>query len=190
MKHTFHPWKWAIQMSKSRRNESEVVERDEKKCRTATQLLCRYTVRGDRASRMHPQNASAAQYMPSKVPGIIGISHYMHLQFLYVVFRVSECLYPIILYVLSSLPYILGFSEQYITSTPLATVPVNIKMMLYPRIHLILLHPSLRSTPIYQYMPQHRVHCLSECQVFWMFQNSFLLLGMFTISFLQGSITF
>ncbi len=75
---------------------------------------------------MHPQIVSAARYMPSKVPEIIGISHYMYLQYLYVVFRVLEYSYLMILSILSSLPHILGHSKQYITPTPLAIIPTNI----------------------------------------------------------------
>ncbi len=167
-----------------------VVERKEKRWCTATRSLCGCMVRSDQASGMDPRNASAARCMPSEVPETIGILHYRHLWCLHVVFSVLKYRYRTIFYILSPLPSILGLSEQYITTTPLATVPNNIKKMWEPSIQLILLHPCVQSTPIYQNMPRHWVHCLSECEIFRMFLNSFVLLAMSTVLFLQGSVIF
>ncbi len=106
-------------------------------------------VRGDQASGIDPQNASAAQCMLSEVPETIGISLYMYSQYLYVVFMVLEYSYHMIFPILFSLSCILGVSGQYITTTALTIVMNDIEAVGYPRTQVILLHPALQSTPIY-----------------------------------------
>lgn len=66
--------------------------KEQKRCCTATQSLCGYSVWRDWASKTHPQNASLAWNTHSEAPEFNGIQWMSYTQCIYVIFSVSNIL--------------------------------------------------------------------------------------------------